>query len=119
MGFQRSPDLHSNTWVSLWYVARATVLNTSILDLDNTVRILLATDNHIGYLERDPIRGQDSIDTFKEILQLAVKHDVRLFLALCTPPQKYSYRSTLSSLPAIYSMRTDRREIVYTRLLPS
>ena len=43
---------------------------------DNTIKILLATDNHIGYLERDPIRGQDSINTFKEILQLAVKHDV-------------------------------------------
>ncbi|KAF9224725.1 DNA repair exonuclease [Gyrodon lividus] len=43
---------------------------------DKTIRILLATDNHIGYLERDPIRGQDSINTFKEILQLAVKHDV-------------------------------------------
>ena len=37
---------------------------------------MLATDNHIGYLERDPIRGQDSINTFKEILQLAVKNDV-------------------------------------------
>jgi hypothetical protein len=37
---------------------------------------MLATDNHIGYLERDPIRGQDSINTFREILQLAVKHDV-------------------------------------------
>ncbi|KAF8839702.1 DNA repair exonuclease [Paxillus ammoniavirescens] len=47
---------------------------------DNTIRILLATDNHIGYLERDPIRGQDSINTFKEILQLAVKHDVDFIL---------------------------------------
>ena len=43
---------------------------------DDTIRIMLATDNHIGYLERDPIRGQDSINTFKEILQLAVKYDV-------------------------------------------
>ena len=42
-----------------------------------TIRILLATDNHIGYLERDPIRGQDSINTFREVLQLAVKNDVR------------------------------------------
>ena len=41
------------------------------------IGIMLATDNHIGYMERDPIRGQDSINTFKEILQLAVKHDVR------------------------------------------
>ena len=43
---------------------------------EDTIRILLATDNHIGYLERDPIRGQDSINTFREILQLAVKNDV-------------------------------------------
>ncbi|EIW79844.1 DNA repair exonuclease [Coniophora puteana RWD-64-598 SS2] len=48
--------------------------------VDDTVRILLATDNHIGYLERDPIRGQDSINTFREILQLAVKHDVDFIL---------------------------------------
>ncbi|KZT22953.1 DNA repair exonuclease [Neolentinus lepideus HHB14362 ss-1] len=47
---------------------------------DDTIKILLATDNHIGYNERDPIRGQDSIDTFKEILQLAVKYDVDLIL---------------------------------------
>lgn len=37
---------------------------------------MLATDNHIGYNERDPVRGQDSINTFKEILQLAVKYEV-------------------------------------------
>ncbi|KNZ75398.1 Double-strand break repair protein MRE11, partial [Termitomyces sp. J132] len=47
---------------------------------DDTIRILLATDNHIGCNERDPIRGQDSINTFKEILQLAVKHDVDFVL---------------------------------------
>ncbi|EPQ51935.1 DNA repair exonuclease [Gloeophyllum trabeum ATCC 11539] len=47
---------------------------------EETIKILLATDNHIGYNERDPIRGQDSINTFKEILQLAVKHDVDLIL---------------------------------------
>jgi hypothetical protein len=45
---------------------------------EDTIRILLATDNHIGYLERDPVRGQDSINTFREILQLAVKNDVGL-----------------------------------------
>ncbi|KAI6025995.1 Mre11 DNA-binding presumed domain-containing protein [Pisolithus marmoratus] len=52
------------------------------VDPDNTIRILLATDNHVGYLERDPIRGQDSINTFREILQLAVKHDVSILLAM-------------------------------------
>ncbi|KAJ7594382.1 Metallo-dependent phosphatase-like protein [Mycena floridula] len=47
---------------------------------DDTIRILLATDNHIGFMERDPIRGQDSINTFQEILQLAVKNDVDFIL---------------------------------------
>ncbi|KII91468.1 hypothetical protein PLICRDRAFT_135642 [Plicaturopsis crispa FD-325 SS-3] len=47
---------------------------------NDTIRIMLATDNHIGYNERDPIRGQDSINTFREILQLAVKHDVDFIL---------------------------------------
>jgi double-strand break repair protein MRE11 len=48
---------------------------------NDTFRILLATDNHIGCNERDPIRGQDSINTFKEILQLAVRHDVSIHRA--------------------------------------
>ncbi|KAG1117425.1 hypothetical protein G6F42_013440 [Rhizopus arrhizus] len=38
---------------------------------EDTFKILIATDNHIGYLERDPIRGQDSFQTFEEILQIA------------------------------------------------
>ena len=45
-------------------------------DDEDTIKILLATDNHIGYLERDPIRGRDSFDTFEEILQHAVKREV-------------------------------------------
>ena len=49
-------------------------------DPENTFKILLATDNHIGYLERDPVRGQDSVNTFEEILKLAVKHDVCLHM---------------------------------------
>ncbi|KAH8829233.1 Metallo-dependent phosphatase-like protein [Flagelloscypha sp. PMI_526] len=47
---------------------------------DDTIKILLATDNHIGYNERDPVRGQDSINSFKEVLQLAVKHQVDFIL---------------------------------------
>jgi len=39
-------------------------------------KILLATDNHIGYAESDPVRGRDSINTFREILQLAIANDV-------------------------------------------
>ncbi len=47
-------------------------------DPDDTIKIMLATDNHIGFMERDPIRGQDAINTFEEILKLAVQHDVCL-----------------------------------------
>ncbi|KAF8294829.1 DNA repair exonuclease [Clavulina sp. PMI_390] len=47
---------------------------------DDTIKIMLATDNHIGYLERDPVRSNDAINTFEEILQLAVKHDVDFIL---------------------------------------
>ncbi|KAG8918070.1 meiotic recombination, partial [Tulasnella sp. 408] len=47
---------------------------------DDIIKIMLATDNHIGYLERDPVRGQDAMDTFEEILKLAVKHDVDFIL---------------------------------------
>lgn len=38
--------------------------------------LFIATDCHLGYLEKDPIRGQDSFVTFEEILKEAVKHDV-------------------------------------------
>ncbi|KAJ2357522.1 meiotic recombination [Coemansia sp. RSA 2618] len=38
---------------------------------DDTLSILVATDNHLGYMERDPVRGQDSFAAFAEILQLA------------------------------------------------
>ncbi|KLO15537.1 DNA repair exonuclease [Schizopora paradoxa] len=47
---------------------------------ESTIKILLATDNHIGYLERDPVRGRDSFDSFEEILKLAVKREVDFIL---------------------------------------
>lgn len=43
-------------------------------------RILLATDNHIGYAEKDPVRGQDAINTFREILEIARDSDVDFIL---------------------------------------
>ncbi|WWC93090.1 DNA repair protein (mre11) [Kwoniella dendrophila CBS 6074] len=47
---------------------------------DNCFRIMLATDNHIGYAEKDPIRGQDAINTFKEILEIARDAEVDFIL---------------------------------------
>ncbi|KAJ2382698.1 meiotic recombination, partial [Coemansia sp. RSA 2603] len=46
----------------------------------DTLRILVATDNHLGYIERDPVRGQDSFDAFGEIMQLAQQRKVDMVL---------------------------------------
>eukprot|EP00049_Salpingoeca_infusionum_P013161 m.245981 g.245981 ORF g.245981 m.245981 type:complete len:671 (+) comp15371_c0_seq6:409-2421(+) len=46
----------------------------------NDIKILLATDCHLGYLERDPIRGNDSFKSFEEILQIATEQDVDMLL---------------------------------------
>lgn len=42
----------------------------------DTIRILVATDNHVGYEERDAIRKDDSWRTFDEVLNLARTQDV-------------------------------------------
>lgn len=46
----------------------------------DTLRILIATDNHVGYQEKDPIRGDDSFETFEEILRLAQAQQVDMIL---------------------------------------
>ncbi|KJR81960.1 double-strand break repair protein MRE11 [Sporothrix schenckii 1099-18] len=46
----------------------------------DTIRILVATDNHVGYEERDPIRKDDSWRTFDEIMNLARTEDVDMVL---------------------------------------
>ncbi|KAI1106783.1 DNA repair exonuclease [Jackrogersella minutella] len=46
----------------------------------DTIRILISTDNHVGYQERDPIRKDDSWKTFDEIMNLARKEDVDMVL---------------------------------------
>ncbi|CAG8475965.1 4186_t:CDS:10 [Ambispora gerdemannii] len=52
----------------------------SINEKDNAIRVLVATDNHLGYLERDPVRGQDSFKAFEEILKLAKDNQVDMIL---------------------------------------
>jgi double-strand break repair protein MRE11 len=42
--------------------------------------MLIATDNHVGAHERDPIRGNDSVDTFEEIMCLAREKEVDMVL---------------------------------------
>jgi double-strand break repair protein MRE11 len=43
---------------------------------EETLRILISTDNHVGYLERDPVRSMDSFAALEEVLYLAKKYNV-------------------------------------------
>jgi len=54
-------------------MARGAVDN--VIDED-TLRIMVSTDNHLGFAERDPIRGLDSFAAFEEVLMLAKRHKV-------------------------------------------
>lgn len=46
----------------------------------DTFRILVATDNHLGYNENDTIRKNDSFRTFDEIFEIALQNEVDLVL---------------------------------------
>ncbi|KAH9513004.1 meiotic recombination [Bulinus truncatus] len=46
----------------------------------NTFKILVASDIHLGFMESDPIRGNDSLNTFEEILQVAREKNVDFIL---------------------------------------
>ncbi|XP_075147951.1 double strand break repair nuclease mre11 [Haematobia irritans] len=46
----------------------------------DVMRIMISTDNHLGYGEKDAIRGEDSFIAFEEMLELAVREDVDFIL---------------------------------------
>ena len=46
----------------------------------NVLRIMISTDNHLGYLEKDPIRGDDSFRSFEEFLMIAKANKVDFIL---------------------------------------
>lgn len=48
--------------------------------MENTIKILVTTDNHVGYMENDPVVGDDSWKTFHEILSIAKANDVDMIL---------------------------------------
>ncbi|RDW70498.1 MRX complex nuclease subunit [Aspergillus mulundensis] len=54
-------------------------MSSSMSDAE-TIRILVSTDNHVGYNERDPIRGDDSWKSFHEVMCLAKQRDVDMVL---------------------------------------
>ena len=49
-------------------------------DMNDTFKILIASDIHLGYNENDPICGNDSFITFEEILSIARDKEVDFIL---------------------------------------
>ena len=47
---------------------------------ENTIRILVSSDNHLGHNYKDPILKDDSFITFEEILNIAKKQQVDFVL---------------------------------------
>ena len=46
----------------------------------DTIKCLIMTDNHVGFLERDAVRGDDSFRAFEECLQIAQREKVDCIL---------------------------------------
>jgi len=46
----------------------------------DTLRILIVTDTHLGYVEKDEIRGEDSFRTFDEALKIGKEQSVDMVL---------------------------------------
>ena len=56
------------------------MLSTKTEPFASSLRFLLATDIHLGFAEKDPVRGNDSFETFGEVLKLAHLHKVDALL---------------------------------------
>ncbi|XP_036926947.1 double-strand break repair protein MRE11 [Acanthopagrus latus] len=52
----------------------------STLDDEDTFKILIATDIHLGFLEKDAIRGSDTFNTLDEIMKCAKTNQVDFIL---------------------------------------
>ncbi|KAG6528762.1 hypothetical protein ZIOFF_010947 [Zingiber officinale] len=51
-----------------------------LVDANNSLRVLVATDCHLGYMEKDEIRRVDSFQAFEEICSIAEKNQVDFLL---------------------------------------
>ncbi|KAF3778786.1 Double-strand break repair protein [Nymphaea thermarum] len=56
------------------------MVDSSREDYENTLRILVATDCHLGYMEKDEIRRLDSFQAFEEICSIAEQQQVDFLL---------------------------------------
>jgi double-strand break repair protein MRE11 len=63
-----------------WQSRRPNVVPRDTVSSSETFRILIATDNHLGFMEGHESRGNDSFAAFEEILKTAVEQQVDMLL---------------------------------------
>ena len=61
---------------------------------EDTFRILVATDLHLGYKEHDQIRGNDTLEAFREVMMTARQRDVD-FVLLGTDDLPFSIKGSI------------------------
>ena len=83
----------------------AGVSSNSREDAGNTLRILVATDCHLGYMEKDEVRRHDSFQAFEEICSIAEKKKVSNHNPVCL-----IYHSFITLL--FYMFQTSPRKAV-------
>jgi double-strand break repair protein MRE11 len=85
---------------------------------DDIIRFLVSTDNHLGFAERDPVRGLDSFAAFEEVLMKAIekKVDFVLFAGDMFHENKPS-RKTLHSAMELLRMYCLGPDPVYIEIL--
>ena len=74
---------------------------------NDLVRIMITTDNHLGYMEKDPVRSEDSFAAFEEVggaflCVHACLFCVSLCLFLCVCVSKLLLCLLLQSAQAIF-----------------
>lgn len=70
------PDQFLYGKIPIWSYDFDASTDINLDDDEDTIRILLTTDNHVGYAEKDPIRGNDAAITFREVMNIARDYDV-------------------------------------------
>lgn len=55
-------------------------VRTPLPPSENNIKILITTDNHVGYKENDPVVGDDSWKSFDEVMRIAAENDVDMVL---------------------------------------
>ena len=91
--------------------------SSTIEDTSSLFRIMIASDNHLGYLENDQIRGDDSFNSFEEVLKISKSESVD-FLLLGgdlfhhhNPSKKTIIRTGNILQKYVYGQRTHKYEV--------